>query len=83
LTCPHCQRGTHLQNGVHMGELEMHRCMSAPMADGAKEFIWELYGQSLERVLTLEPMTNTPKIREVWHQPARRTDLPFTSEGRA
>jgi hypothetical protein len=62
MTCPHCQRGTPIQNGIHMGEVTMESC---------------------KRELTLEPMTNTPKIREVWHQPARRTDLPFTSEGRA
>jgi hypothetical protein len=62
MTCPHCQRGTPIQNGIHMGELEMESC---------------------ERELTLEPMTNTPKIREVWHQPSKRTDLLFTSEGRA
>ena len=26
MTCPHCQRGTHLQNGVHLSEFEMHKC---------------------------------------------------------
>jgi uncharacterized protein (DUF983 family) len=60
--CPHCQRGTHLQNGVHMGEIEMHKC---------------------DRELTLEPMTDTPALWEFWHQPARRTDLPFTCGGKA
>jgi hypothetical protein len=63
MTCPHCHRGTHLQNGVHLAELEMHKCERSE--------------------LTLEPMTDTPKIREVWHQPGKRTDLPFTSEGKA
>jgi hypothetical protein len=62
MTCPHCQRGTPIQNGIHMGELEMDRC---------------------ERELTLEPMTATPALWEVWHQPSKRTDLLFTSEGRA
>jgi hypothetical protein len=57
MTCPHCQRGTHPQHGIHLDELEMHKC---------------------DRELTLEPMTQDPAIREVWHQPARRTDLPFT-----
>ncbi|MDP4546510.1 hypothetical protein [Marinobacter sp. MDS2] len=26
MTCKHCQAGTHLQHGVHLGECEMHRC---------------------------------------------------------
>lgn len=24
--CKHCQQGIHLQNGIHMGEVEMHKC---------------------------------------------------------
>jgi len=27
---------------------------------------------------TLDPMTDSPKPRDVWHQPGKRTDLPFT-----
>jgi hypothetical protein len=67
MKCPHCQRGTPMQNGIHMGEVRMDRCELEPAA------------------LTLEPMTGTPKefIWEVWHQPARRTDLPFTCGGKA
>ncbi|WP_417518796.1 hypothetical protein [Marinobacter sp.] len=26
MTCKHCQAGVPVQHGVHMGELEMHKC---------------------------------------------------------
>lgn len=61
MTCKYCKQGMKLQHGVHLGEVEMHRCTRTE--------------------LTLEPMTKGPKVRDTWHQPEKRKDLPFVTEG--